>query len=267
MLGASPAFAQPAGGPPPGAFSVDWPFARDNPRPEEHALALFTDDEFNRAPVCPEEPPNQLPSGRLRCSYEPTSILSLGPATLWAGVARDESEFDGMYTHSEHVVLLVAQPSGPPVVAHTLTQWKHEVYDCFSTLTMRRRRTIDLDRDGQREICIESIEERGAGLGVVMHLGDTNARWYPAERARSISAWSLDANARQLVRRTDLDAACPRRGYTMFAPTSPYRDPLGWRRSIQGEDPRGLARGRRWIRTPGCGWDYSARPVPGARWD
>jgi hypothetical protein len=257
-----------SGGPPPSAFMIDWPgdLSAVNPRMEEHALALFEEDAWNRAPVCPLSRAADQPSagGALRCEYAPTAILPAGNGALWAGVALEQHEHDGMYSYTENVVLVVTGPYGAPIVAHTLVQWRHHVPDCFAEVSMRRQRVLDLDGDGETEMCIESVAERGAGLFAVMDLGDAHRRWFPAERSRGFSAWTINTGAGRLVRRSTLDAHCPRAGYAPFVPTRRYADAVGWRAGVQGADARGLEIGRRLVRAPnaGCAWESPRGTAP-----
>lgn len=248
------------GGPPPAPFTIDWPGTLDdvNPRPEEHALALFGEDEWNRASVCPLTRAASQPQGAglLRCEHTQVATLAVGVGELWLGVAPEHHEHDGMYSYTENVVILVAGPQGPPRVAHTLVQWRHHVPDCFAEVELRRQRVVDLDGDGETELCIEFVAERGAGLFQVMSLGERHQRWYPAERSRGFSAWSLDTGAARLSRRSTLDERCPRTGYQPFVPTRPYGDAIGWRAGVQGTDRAGRVIGARRVlrHDAGCGW-------------
>lgn len=248
-----------AGGPPPSPFTIDWPGtpATSNPLPGAHALALFDEDAWNRASVCPLTRSAAQPAapGLLRCNYTEVATLAVGGGELWLGVAPERHEHDGMYAYTENVVIVIG--GGSPRVAHTLVQWSHHVPDCFAEVQMRRQRVVDLDGDGVTELCIESLAERGGGLFQVMNLEEQHQRWYPAERSRGFSAWSLEPGAGRLARRSTLDERCPRTGYRPFVPTRPHADPLGWRARVQGRDRAGQAIGARLVERAdaGCGWE------------
>jgi len=266
----SPARAQSvAGGPPPSPFTIDWPgtLAAQNPRPEDHALALFEEDEWNRAPVCPLARASVQPDAPdlLRCEHTGVATLPVGGGELWLGVAPEHHEHDGMYAYTENIVIVIG--GAQPRVAHTLVQWRHHVPDCFAEVQMRRQRVLDLDHDGETELCIESVAERGGGLFQVMSLGEHHQRWYPAERSRGFSAWSLDLGAGRLVRRSTLDGSCPRTGYRPFVPTQAYGDAIGWRVTVQGADRAGQQIGARLVRRheAGCGWERVSQAGRGRR--
>lgn len=225
---------------PPAVLELDWfdPPGSANPRPEDHALALFAEDEWNRALPCPESLAEIQPVDptQHRCALRPTTALRVGGVTFWAGVATFDHEWDGMYGHDEELVIGIPGPAGLRV-AHTLVQWSEEVVDCFTEVRMRRRALADLDGDGSDELCIESVLERGAGLFVVMDLGERGRSWTPTERTRAITAWRASANRLELQRAADLDGRCPREGYALFVETRPLVDAVDARRRIQGDPP------------------------------
>jgi hypothetical protein len=225
---------------PPAVLDLEWfdPPGTANPRPEDHALALFPEDEWNRALPCPESLADAQPDDttRHRCAFRPTAALRVGGVTFWVGAATFDHEWDGMYGHDEELVIAVPGPSGLRV-AHTLVQWSEEVVDCFTEVRLRRRALADLDRDGADELCIESVLERGAGLFMVIDLGGRGRSWTPIERTRDITAWRASASGVGLERVGNLDERCPREGYALFVDTRPSGDAVSSRRGVQGESP------------------------------
>jgi hypothetical protein len=218
-----------------------------NSREQDRVLALFADDAYNRALVCPGSR-GPAGAGTVTCIFPWSSTLDVGGVELIAAVVRHGHEHDGMYGIDEEIVLV--DPRGDPVLVHTLAQWTQDVVDCRSTLVQRRLLTRDLDADGENELCVESVEELGSGLFVVMSV----QRWFPSRRTRGIDAFSYDAGAQRLVRRPTLDGACPRTGYAPFVTTPRFVDPLYWRRSVQGDAPASLRRGGIWRENdPRCG--------------
>jgi hypothetical protein len=219
-----------------------------NPREVDRALALFEDDAFNRALVCPGSRGSAAGADLLGCVFPWSSTLDVGGVELVAAVVRHGHEFDGMYGIDEEVVIV--DPRGDPVIVNTLAQWTEDVVDCRSTLVQRRFVARDLDADGEKELCVESVEELGSGLFVVMDV----QRWFPTRRTRGIDAFSYDAGAMRFVRRPTLDGACPQSGYAPFVTTPRFDDPLYWRRSIQGAARSSLRRSAIWRENdPSCG--------------
>lgn len=227
-------------------LTLDWdgeqepdPRSHANPSAADHALALYREDEWNRALVCPEQRAATQPADRhrIRCDFAPVASLPTGPVPLTVALAQTAHEFDGMYGNDEDVVVLARNPMATEsVVVATITQLSIDVVDCRTTFRMRRQRVADLDGDGANDLCIESVEETGPGLFTVMNLH--GRPFHPATRTRGIDAWSVDP-AGGLVRRAALDDLCPRRGYQPFValPTAPG-DPVVRRRLAQG-DARG----------------------------
>ncbi|MCB9594894.1 MAG: hypothetical protein H6719_19385 [Sandaracinaceae bacterium] len=228
---------------------LEWPGEPEavNPRAEDQALALFDDDAWNRALVCPRgRAPTQPPlaAGTIRCAFEPVARIAVGGGILTVGVTEHGHEFDGMYGYDEDLVLLSGDAA--PRVAHTLTQWRHDVTDAGTEVLMRRHRVVDLDRDGVSELCLETVVESGVGLFPLMELEAHGRRWFPSRRARSIAAFTHDVTAGRLVARPALDRRCPRRGYRPLVPTTTAPpDGVAWRRRVQGLDARGVAEGQR----------------------
>ena len=225
--------------PAPAVLELEWAGPPDvsNPGDGERALALFADDEWNRALPCPQSLAERQPAAadRHRCVLR-AAALGVGGATLWAGLARFGHEFDGMYGSEEAIVLVDARAPGRPIA--TLIQWGLEVNDGAATLLQRRFRTADLDDDGRPELCVESITELGGGLFEVMDLTESGAPWRPVTRQRHLAAFTYDAASARLRRVGALDRRCPDRGYAPFvAPTvEPVGDPISGRRHIQGDD-------------------------------
>jgi len=216
---------------------LEWPGspAGVNPRPEDHALALFEEDEWNRALICPRSRSAVQPDDatKHRCEFRAPSTLELGGHTLVAAATRYSSEHDGMYSNQDDVVLL-AGGKGSLGVMHTLVQWHESVVDCRTSTLMRRYRVVNLDRDRGTELCIETTREIGEGLFPVLDLGDAGLRWLPVASYRWVSAWRLSVNGDKLVRVPALDSRCPEGGYRLFVVTDLLDDPVAYRRGLQG---------------------------------
>lgn len=218
-----------------------------NTRPEDRARALFDEDRYNRALICPGsralvQPP--AGAGTIRCAYARVTTVEVGGGRLTAAVTVHGHEHDGMYSRAEEVVLLSSDGRGPPRVAHTLVQWWHSVTDAYTELRARRYAVADLDGTGGRELCVETVEEEGVGLFALMDLEARGRRWHPTRRTRGFAAFEHDPVAGRLVPRSGLDGACPRTGYRRFVETEPHPDGVVWRRDVQGDDRAGVARGR-----------------------
>jgi hypothetical protein len=224
----------------PRAITLDLPGGPGvNPSRAEQRRSLFIRDRWNRALACPRARAARQPTtpDRHRCAWTPTAALRLGRGVvLWAGVSPYASEWDGMYSHHEDLVLL--RPGVTPKLVCTLTQWRQSVTDCSTDLLVRRLALRDLDGDGVAELCLETITETGAGLFEVMDLG--RRRWVPTRRYRGITAWRLDRRRSRLVWKPELAAGCPRTGYALPVRTRPLEDAVAARRQVQGGD-----RGRR----------------------
>lgn len=207
-----------------------------NPTEADHALALYREDEWNRALACPEQRAAVQPTDphRIRCELSPVGVLATGPVPLTVALSITHHEHDGMYGKDEDVVVLSGNPGAPePSVVATVTQLSFDVVDTGTTFRMRRQRVIDLDRDGASDLCIESVEETGPGLFTIMELRGRPFR--PASRTRGIDAWTVSL-AGELVRRAALDGRCPGTGYRPFvAPATSSTDPVEARRAAQGE--------------------------------
>lgn len=207
-----------------------------NPSEADHALALYREDQWNRALACPEQRAAVQPDDphRIRCELSPVAVLATGPLPLTVALSTTHHEHDGMYGMDEDVVVLAHKPNAPePIVVATVTQLSFDVVDSGTTFRMRRQRVVDLDRDGSDDLCIESVEETGPGLFAIMDLRGRPFR--PRTRTRGIDAWSVSL-AGELVRRPALDGRCPPSGYRPFvAPGKPSTDPVERRRAAQGE--------------------------------
>ncbi len=212
------------------------PRGHANPTEADHALALYREDEWNRALVCPEQRAATQPADRhrIRCDFAPVGVLATGPVALTVALASTHHEFDGMYGTDEDVVVLARNPMATEAtVVATLSQLSIDVVDCLTTFRMRRQRVLDLDGDHDADLCIVSVEETGPGLFSVMSLRGRAFR--PARRSRGIDAWSVSP-AGELVRRAALDGSCPRRGYRPFVERRvPPSDPIERRRLTQGD--------------------------------
>ncbi len=222
----------------PEALVLRRPLTLTNPAPDEHDLAIYPQDEWNRALVCPRD--QTIDGETPLCTYKRTGTLAVGDAKVWTGATRTSHEWDGMYGYDSEVVLVVPLVSGPRVLG-TLTQWDQTVVDCYTSLRFRRYRTRDLDKDGLPELCIESVLEEGEGLFHVMDLEDHGKRWRPITRARTIHAWRLDDARMRLHRAPTLDRRCPKNGYRFFTPFETWDDAVGHRAKVQGRGGR-LAR-------------------------
>jgi hypothetical protein len=227
--------------PVPPRIELEWEGQPDaaNPREEDHALALFQEDEWNRALPCPGEgrAENQPPSpNRHRCAYRHAASMRISGTLLWLGAVRVQHEHDGMYGIQDEIVVLAPHTRGARVL-HTLRQWGEEVVDCFTELLQRRQIVVDLDGDGGAELCVESVHERGVGLFYVMDLEQQKKPWVPIARERVIEAYRLDRSALRLTRVKELDARCPRTGYAPFVTTPSVGDAISGRRAVQGDPP------------------------------
>jgi hypothetical protein len=214
------------------------PFHLTNPAPDEHDLAIYEEDEWNRALVCPRD---QTVDGETHlCTYTRTGTLAVGDTRVWTGATQTSHEWDGMYGVNSEVVLVLPLVSGPRILG-TLTQWHQSVVDCYTSLRFRRHRTRDLDRDGLPELCIETVLEEGEGLFHVMDLDDHGKHWRPITRARTIHAWRLSGDRTRMLRFPTLDHRCPSTGYEFFTPFEAWEDAVGHRSKVQGKGGR-LAR-------------------------
>ena len=224
--------------PPPAPLLLEWPGrpGEANPRAEDHALALFPDDEWNRAVPCSRDLDASQPADpeRHRCRFEHVAALRLAGHDLWLAAASYGHEWDGMYGLEQEVVVLVPGADGPTVLA-TLTQWHEDVCDCRTVLDQRRQAAVDLDGDGESELCVESVHEAGVGLFEVMDMDDHHQVWRPIERTRWISAFRLAGG--RLVPAAELSSRCPRTGYSPFVPVAPVPDAVAARRTVQGDPP------------------------------
>ncbi len=209
-----------------------------NPSEDEHDLAIYEEDEWNRALVCPRD--QTIDGDTHLCTYTRTGTLEVADAKVWTGATRTSHEWDGTYGFESEVALVLPTVSGPRILG-TLTQWDQSVVDCFTSLRFRRQRTRDLDRDGHPELCIESVLEEGEGLFHVMDLDDHGKRWRPITRSRTIHAWTLSEDRTRLHRAPALDRRCPKTAYAFFTPFEPLSDAVGHRAKVQGRGGR-LAR-------------------------
>jgi hypothetical protein len=136
--------------PAPAVLELEWAGPPDvsNPGDAERALALFADDEWNRALPCPQSLAERQPAAadRHRCALR-AAALGVGDATLWAGLARFGHEFDGMYGSEEAIVLVDARAPGStdrdadPVGARGQRRRRHVAATTISHGRPRRRRS------------------------------------------------------------------------------------------------------------------------------
>lgn len=233
---------EPLSEPAPNLIELDLPGGADtvNPSEEEHKLALIEEDEWNRALACPRESrAEKQPPGEdiHRCAYRWTNTIVLSNISIWLGAARFSHEHDGMYGYDDEIAIMVPHKAGIRVI-HTLTQWSQDVVDCYSSLSYRRYRAMDLNGDGAQELCIESVNERGVGLFYVMDMEEAKQKWRPVERTRRIEAFRMNPMRFKIERAKELDKACPRQGYSLFVNTPLYPDALAYRRDLQGDSPK-----------------------------
>ena len=224
-----------------GADTVEliWPGDDYTRRPEDRALALFPEDEWNVALSCPEARLAPAPPGAHRCHFEGASTLEVGGKRVWVAASEDGNEHEGMQFRRLDAVILAPLSGGAQPLA-TFTAVDLNMQDCDTSLSMRRVQVIDLDGDGARELCVESVLEEGVGLFPVMELDDAGQLWQPLRRKRERVAFRLADDRLALVRRADLDQACPPRGYELpgrypFAKAGAFR----LRAAIQGDPPVG----------------------------
>jgi len=248
-LRAVPALAT---GPPPvpAVLELDLPEgpAAARPSPSQRRRALLASDRWNRALACPRARAARQPdaAGLHRCAWTPTAALRLAPhLVLQAGVSPYDTEWDGMYSHHEDLVLLQPAGAGATRVVCTVTQWRQSVTDCATELLMRRLALRDLDGDGVKELCLETVLEQGAGLFEVMALETHRGRWVPTRRHRRITAFRFDPRRGRLIWIPRLAAGCPRAGYALPVKTKPLGDAVAMRRRIQGAGRGGRPTPRR----------------------
>jgi hypothetical protein len=170
---------------PPETLSFEWTTA-DQARATDqrsHPFALFPDDRSEddlarcreariwEAPFDPQQ---------VRCAYRPTASLRVGASTWWLGAYAEHSEWDGMTSLTEDVILAV--PGDPTGVRHTVRQYEESIVDCRTTIVQRRQTVRDLDGDGRDELCIEEVRESGPGLFAFLALADRGEPWIPFVR-------------------------------------------------------------------------------------
>ncbi len=143
-------------------------------------------------------------------------------ASAHAQVREAYFEREGMW--SDTFAAPIVDASGREV--GQLAQWYESVTDCATTLTIRRARSIDLDGDGDRELCVETIEEAGAGLFEVLALEERSQRWYPSTRTRRVEAFSI---GEAMTRLPGADATCPSDRYTFLEAFQPRTGAIAWR--------------------------------------
>ncbi len=196
--------------PAPPTIELLWPGV--SPRPEDHALALFVEDEWNNALACPRARAAPAPFGFHRCRFEGSSTLEVGGKRLWVAASEHGHEHEGMQFEKLDAVILAPFSDGVRPL-YTFRALDLSIEDCGSSLSMRRLQAIDLDGDDRGELCVESVSEEGVGLFHVMDLEEAQQPWKPLHRKRDRVAFQLDPARLTLARRPDLDPACPPRGY------------------------------------------------------
>jgi len=220
----------------PSVLLLEWPggVGTQNPEKADHDLALFKEDEWNRALACPRDQAGPSKDGKGHvCRYRMTGEVDLGAHTLLAAATQTSHEWDGMYGNADEVVLLWSGKK--PEVMHTINQWGESVVDCRSTSHMRRYAVVELADGGPRELCVETVREVGEGLFPLMDLGDAGVPWLPIGSKREFAAFSLDVKAKKLKRTPTLDAKCPRTGYRFFVETEVWDDGVSGVRKLQGD--------------------------------
>lgn len=223
----------------PSTIELFWPGEDENPRPQDYPFALFEEDEGNRALACPNARVTPPPAGGHRCRFEDTSTIEVAGTKLWIGASQQGYEHEGMYGLELDVVVLAPFSHGVRPL-FTFTALDLDVVDCSASLSMRRLQTIDLNGDGARELCIESISEQGVGLFAVMDLEDAKQTWRPLRRTRVRAAFQFDPDRLKLARQPDLDGACPSRGYVLPARFDlDDNDAFRERATLQGDPPLG----------------------------
>jgi hypothetical protein len=249
---------------PPETLSFEWTTA-DQARATDqrsHPFALFPDDRSEddlarcreariwEAPFDPQQ---------VRCAYRPTASLRVGASTWWLGAYAEHSEWDGMTSLTEDVILAV--PGDPTGVRHTVRQYEESIVDCRTTIVQRRQTVRDLDGDGRDELCIEEVRESGPGLFAFLALADRGEPWIPFVRRRRLTAWTADDDAGRLLRAEALDASCPAEGYGPFVPPASIYSggPLVGRRELQGERPVAPCSAEA-AEAEGCGEGYCDDP-------
>lgn len=194
-------------------------------QPGEPHQALFGDEDGGLVLSCT---PELLPfiqgverveeGGVSHCVYQFIRHLRVGSEMLSLVMVRYASEHEEHSFLHESVALLDAQGRA----FATVTQLDIEQHEELSRIRMRRFRRVSLpDESGNPRpgICIETVEERGAGSFTVWSLERRGRPWIPRVQHRAVDAWLFDfdrAQAVRLIRRSALDGLCPARGYARF---------------------------------------------------
>lgn len=165
------------------------------------------------------------------CKPEGTTRMSVGSAGFVLLRTVDGWEHDGMHGTQETVSFVSMEPS--PKIVHTLTQFETDVFDCGTTVKMRRWALV---KEQPSELfCMESVEENGAGLFDVMDLEEAGKPWHPLQRKRSFRAFRWDAATRSFVEDQGAVSRCPKKGYATFVAAAERSGLLERRLAEQGE--------------------------------
>jgi hypothetical protein len=249
---------------PPATLAVAWTATDQAAAIDQRAdpFALFPDDQSEAdLASCRESRIREGSSDpeRARCAYRPTGVLGVGGSGWWLGVYTEHSEWDGMTSRTEDVILVV--PGDGTAVRHTVRQYHESIVDCGTTILQRRQAVRDLDGDGRVELCLEEVRETGPGLFELFDLADRGEPWVPFFRRRTFTAWTADDASGRLLRAATLDDACPDQGYAfLVAPTSrEVGGPLAGRRELQGEQPSAPCTAEL-AEAAGCGDGYCDDP-------
>ena len=193
-------------------------FIRPSPEDSRERSPLFETDEFNTASLCARgivvSKDHRSRSCRLGKSRRLDLDTTFGGITLTLFATRSSYDSDGGYGLREEVVILDEKNHA----IHTLVQWRNDVFDRHSTTLRRRFRIVNVDREGEDELCVQSTTTTGPGR---FELGTT---YRPDRRSTGYDAFNW--NNGRFARAESLDGGCPTSGYELFVSMSVTDDPV-----------------------------------------
>ncbi len=156
--------------------------------------------------------------GSSACRYTHTRHLLVGPRRWTLALERTGSEHEDHATIEESVYFL--DEAGRAFAQ--VEQLDIEQYQEVSRMRVRRFRMsrfpdpLGYERPG---LCIETVEELGAGSHDTWQAESEGRPWVPHRRHRAVDAWVIEDDtglAPTLRRRAAYDGLCPLRGYARF---------------------------------------------------
>ncbi len=191
---------------------------RDDPDDNRDNIALFETDAFNSASLCAQgilvSKDHRSRGCRLGRSRSLDLGTTFGGTTLTMFATRSSYDSDGGNGLREEVLILDEKR----YALHTLVQWRQDSFDEHSTTLRRRFRIVNVDDDGDDELCVESTTTTGPGRF------STAAVYRPQQRHTGYDAFTWSSG--RLVRAESLDGGCPQRGYQMFVTMPLTGDPV-----------------------------------------